>query len=98
MQIGFSLCLASSFMFHLRLYQLNSHLREHYPAMWKTFGSGNESLSLARQYYSITKLSTEYQVSDKSLDIRFSTLRRLHQSGAIGGVVVIAGLIYEWLF
>ena len=82
-------------MFHLRLFQLNNHLREHYPAMWKMFGSGNVELSRTKQYYSITKLSTEYRVDDDQLDIRFNTLRRLHQSGAIGAIVVTVGLLYE---
>jgi hypothetical protein len=94
-QIGFALCLASTVVFHIRLYQINRHLREHYPSIWRTFGSGNEQLSRAGQYYSITKLTTEYRVNDSKLDEKFLVLRRLHQSGAIGVIVVTLGIVYE---
>ena len=96
-QIGFALCLASTVVFHIRLYQMNSHLREHYPAIWRTFGTGNEHLTRAGQYVSITKLTTEYRVNDAKLDEKFLVLRRIHQSGAIGVVVLIIGIIYEIL-
>lgn len=97
MQIGFALCLASTVVFHIRLYQMNSHLRVNYPVMWKTFGTGNEQLTRAGQYYSITKLTTEYRVNDEELDGKFMVLRRLHQSGAIGVTVVAIGIVYEIL-
>jgi hypothetical protein len=98
LQIGFSLCLASSVVFHFRLYQLNNHLRDSYPTMWKTFGSGNKDLSRLAQYAVITRLSTQYQVNDPDLNQRLVTLRRLHQSGAIGVLVVLAGVAWEVFF
>ena len=96
-QIGFALCLASTVVFHIRLYQLNNHLREHYPEIWRMFGTGNERLTRAGQYYSITKLTTEYRVNDAKLDEKFLVLRRLHQSGAIGVIVITLGIVYEIL-
>jgi len=95
MQIGFALCLASSVVFHIRLFQMNRHLRDHYPAIWRVFGTGNERLSRARQYVSITKLTTEYRVNEPALDEKFLLLRRLHQSGAIGAFVILAGIGYD---
>jgi len=83
-------------LFHVRLYQLNSHLREHYPKMWKVFGTGNDSMSRAEQYRRITRLSTEFEVSDEALNQRFVMLRQLHRSSAIGALVVITGLLYEF--
>lgn len=91
------MCLASTVLFHFRLFQLNNHLRDNYPAMWKMFGSGNVELSRAAQYYSITKLSTEYRVDDDQLDQRFNTLRRLHQFGGIGALVIFIGLVLEYV-
>jgi hypothetical protein len=95
MQTGFALCLASSIVFHIRLYQMHRHLREHYPSIWRVFGSGNEKLSRAGQYYHMTKLTTEYRVNEPSLDEKFQLMRRLHQSGAIGAVVILLGIGYE---
>ena len=69
------MCLASSVLFHVRLYQLNSYLRDHYPEVWKIFGSGNEQLHRIAQYNRITKLSTQYEVSDTALNSRFLMLR-----------------------
>ena len=43
----------------------------------------------------MTKLTTEYRVNDEKLDEKFVTLRRLHQSGAIGVFVLVVGVIYE---
>jgi len=97
LQIGFALCMASSLMFHLRLYQLNGHLRENYPKIWRVFGSGNEDITRVAQYSLITKLSTQYKVDDPDLNRRLLTLRRLHQCGAVGVVVVVAGLIWQFL-
>lgn len=97
LQIGFALCMASSIMFHLRLYQLNSHLRDHYPKIWRIFGSGNEEVTRVAQYALITKLSTQYQVDDPDLNRRLLTIRRLHQSSAIGVLVVIAGFAWHFL-
>jgi hypothetical protein len=94
-QIGFALCMASSVLFHLRLYQLNALLRESYPLIWKTFGSGNEDLSRLAQYTVMTRLATRYRVNDPALNQRFMTLRRLHQSGAIGVTVVGVGLAIQ---
>jgi hypothetical protein len=95
MQIGFALCLASSVLFHIRLYQMNRHLRDFYPTIWRVFGSGNEKLSLAGQYVSMTKLTTEYHVSEPELNEKFQLLRRLHQSGAVGVIVIVIGITYE---
>jgi len=97
MQVGFGLCAASSVLFHVRLFQLNAHLRDHYPKMWRLFGTGNESMSRAAQYRCITRLSTEFEVSDESLNQRFVMLRHLHRSSAIGALVVLAGLLYEFV-
>lgn len=96
-QTGVALCMASSILFHVRLYQLDTHLREYYPEVWKIFGSGNDRLHWFAQYNRITKLSTQYQVSDEALNRRFLTLRRLHQSGAIGVIVIICGILYDVL-
>jgi len=82
-------------LFHVRLYQLNSHLRENYPKMWKLFGSGNESMSRTEQYRCITRLSTEFEVSDENLNQRFVMLRTLHRSSALGALVLLSGLLYE---
>jgi len=95
MQVGFGLCAASSVLFHVRLFQLNAHLRDHHPKMWRLFGTGNESMSRAAQYRCITRLSTEFEVSDEALNQRFVMLRHLHRSSAIGALVVLAGLLYE---
>ena len=94
-QIGLALCLASTVVFHIRLYQMNSHLRDNYPAIWRTFGTGNDRLTRAGQYYSITKLTTEYRVNDAKLDEKFLVMRRIHQSGTIGVIVVTLGVVYE---
>jgi hypothetical protein len=96
-QAGFALCAASSVLFHVRLFQLNAHLREHYPRMWRLFGTGNESMSRAAQYRCITKLSTEFEVSDEALNQKFLLLRHLHRSSAVGALVVVAGLLYEFV-
>lgn len=96
MQVGFGLCLASSVLFHVRLFQLNSHLRDHYPKMWKLFGTGNDSMTRTEQYRCITKLSTEFEVSDEDLNQKFVLLRQLHRSSAIGALVLVSGLLYEF--
>lgn len=64
--------------------------------MWKMFGTGNESMSRAQQYRCITRLSTEFEVSDDSLNQRFVMLRQLHRSSAIGALVLITGVLYEF--
>ena len=87
--------MASSILFHVRLYQLDHFLREVYPEVWKVFGTGNEHLRWIAKYNRITKLSTQYQVSDDALNHRFLTLRRLHQSGGIGVIVIILGVLFE---
>ena len=95
MQVGFALCLASSVLFHVRLFQLNSHLRDHYPKMWKLFGTGNTTMTRTEQYRCMTKLSTEFEVSDTQLNQKFLLLRQLHRSSAIGALVLVTGLLYE---
>ena len=96
MQVGFALCLASSVLFHVRLFQLNSHLRDHYPKMWKLFGSGNPTMSATETYRCMTKLSTEFEVSDQTLNQKFVLLRHLHRSSALGALVLVTGLLYEF--
>lgn len=61
------------------------------------FGTGNEQLSRVGQYYSMTKLTTEYRVNDAQLDEKFLALRRIHQSSAIGVCVLGLGIVYEML-
>jgi hypothetical protein len=96
MQVGFGLCAASSLLFHVRLYQLNTHLRENYPKMWRLFGTGNDNMSRAEQYRCMTRLSTEFEVSDSALNQKFVLLRTLHRSSAIGALVLVAGCLYEF--
>jgi hypothetical protein len=97
MQVGFGLCAASSVLFHVRLFQLNTHLRDRYPKMWRVFGSGNEAMSRAEQYRCMTKLSTEFEVSDESLNQKFALIRTLHRSSAVGALILVAGFLYELL-
>lgn len=97
MQIGFALCAASSVLFHVRLFQLNSLLRDNYPKMWRLFGTGNPSMSRAEQYRCITRLSTEFEVSDEMLNQKFALIRTLHRSSAIGALILFAGMFYEFM-
>ena len=97
MQVGFGLCAASSLLFHVRLFQLHSHLRDSYPKMWQMFGTGNENMSRAQVYRCMTKLSTEFEVSDPSLNQKFTLIRALHRSSAIGALVLVAGCLFEFL-
>jgi len=98
MQVGFGLCAASSVLFHVRLYQLNTHLRDNYPKMWRLFGTGNEMMSITQKYRCMTRLSTEFEVSDEELNQRFALIRTLHRSSAVGALVLIAGFLYEHLY
>ena len=95
MQVGFALCAASSVLFHVRLFQLHSHLRDCYPKMWQMFGSGNEKMSRLDVYRCMTRLSTEFEVSDPALNQKFALIRTLHRSSAVGAVVLVAGYLYE---
>ena len=97
MQVGFALCAASSLLFHVRLYQLNTHLRDCYPKMWRLFGSGNENMTLTEKYRCMTKLSTEFEVSDTALNQKFVLIRTLHRSSAVGALILVAGVVYEYL-
>jgi hypothetical protein len=97
MQVGFAMCAASSLLFHVRLFQLNTHLRDNYPKMWKLFGSGNDNMNLAQQYRCMTRLSTEFEVSDLALNKRFSMIRTLHRSSAIGALILVGGCLYEFV-
>jgi hypothetical protein len=97
MQVGFGLCAASSLLFHVRLYQLNTHLRDSYPKMWRLFGTGNQAMSRTEQYRCITKLSTEFEVSDEALNQKFALIKTLHRSSAIGALILIAGCFLEFM-
>ena len=65
--------------------------------MWKLFGSGNENMSLAQQYRCMTRLSTEFEVSDEELNQKLTLIRTLHRSSAIGALILIAGCFYEFM-
>lgn len=97
MQVGFGLCAASSLLFHVRLFQLHSHLRDCYPKMWQLFGTGNEKMSRTEVYRCMTKLSTEFEVSDPNLNQKFVLIRTLHRSSAVGALVLVAGCVYEFI-
>jgi hypothetical protein len=90
--------MASSVVFHIRLYQLNSHLRSFYPQIWRVFGSGNENLGVVGRYNRMTQLSTQYEVNDEELNNKLIILRRLHQSAGLGAAIALLGFIIDVFF
>ncbi|MEM8498033.1 MAG: hypothetical protein AAF542_08415 [Pseudomonadota bacterium] len=90
--VGVALVLASSIVFHYRLYGLNAYLKEEHPELWKKYGFGNNRLNSYAKLQTLTSLSIEYTSDDSSLKRQLKNLTAIYWSSSLGIAIILIGV------